>query len=137
LETKLERTKLYSRKLLVCTLLIVLAFSAAATSMVHATSENNPPVSPNQASPSETAVATDENPTLIAIDDNSTIAPTDNSTLTRAQDNSTLTPDDNSTLYTAQDTQAGDNPPLIVPQSQPDNTVAILGVAVVVVIGGD
>jgi hypothetical protein len=126
LETKLERTKSYSRNVLVCTLLIALAFSAAATSMANATIDDNTPSMLTQAPTGDSAAAPNENPNLIAAEDNSTltVAPASD----RSSENSTLPQGDSSSLYISEDAQLGDNAPLIATQTQPDNPLVILGV---------
>jgi hypothetical protein len=123
---KLENKKLDLKKSLICTLLIAFAISAMAISTACAR-ETAPPQTP----PDNNVVTADDNPVLIAptadaaIGSNGTDAPL----LDRAQDNSTTSPDNNGTLIDALDTQTEDNPPLIAPASQPDNTVTILGIA--------
>jgi hypothetical protein len=126
LERKNGIKNLNLRKSLMFTLLIVLAFSAMTNSMAYARD------TPTQAPPDNTPFAPDENPTLIAAQDNGTMAFNDTSILDRTQDSNATTSDDNAVLYSAQDTQTEDNPPLIAPQTQPDNTSTILGVAALV-----
>jgi hypothetical protein len=126
MERKKGIKKLNLRKSLMCTLLIVLTFSAMTTSMAFARE------TPTQAPPDNTSVAPEENPTLIATQDNSTMALNDTLILDRTQDSNSTTSNDNATLYSAQDTQTEDNPPLITTQAQPDNTATILGVAALV-----
>lgn len=127
MQTKFERTNLNLEKLLICTLLIALAFSAMTTSIAFARES-----APAQAPSDNTAAATKENPTLIVTQNNGTNLLNDTPTLTRTQDNSTSKPDDNSTLYSTKDTQTENNPLLIAPQSQPDNTMAILEILAIV-----
>jgi cytoskeletal protein RodZ len=122
LERKLGRKNLNLRKSLIYTLLIALAFFAMATSMACARETG-----PAQTPPESTSVPSEDNPTLIATQDNGTNPLNDNPPITRTQDISTTTPDDNGTLNSAEDAQTEDNPPLITAQAQPDNTATILG----------
>lgn len=122
----MENKRIDLKKSLFCTLLIAFAFSAMATSTAYAR-ESTPPQMP----PDNTVVTADDNPVLIAPPDDAAIGSneTDTPPIDRAQDSSTTSPDNNGTFVDALDTQTDDNPPLISPAAQPDNTATILVIA--------
>ena len=119
----MENKKLNLKKILICTLLIAVAFSAMATQTAFAR-EAAPPLTP----PDNTPITVGDNPILLAAPDNTTTG-SDTPLLNRAQDNSITLPDENATLYTTQDTLNEENPPLIAPRAQPDNIGTVLGIA--------
>ncbi|MGZ4850754.1 MAG: hypothetical protein ACXV2C_05175 [Candidatus Bathyarchaeia archaeon] len=111
------------------TVAVLTLFLLSATAISSASAQIDPTRIPDSTSTDNGGGLISENPTLYTAQDDSTAAPDDNSSLGRVQDNSTALPDDNATLYTTQDSLNDENAPLIAPAPQPDNTLTILGIA--------
>lgn len=104
-------------------------FLLSATAISCASAQPDPTRNPDLASTDIGGVISD-NPTLYTAQDSSAASTDGNTTLDRSQDNSTSLPDDNATIYTTQDSLNDESGPLIAPAPQPDNTLTILGIAV-------
>jgi hypothetical protein len=115
------------------TVAVLALFLLSATAISTASAQVDPTRTPDSAPIDGGGGLISENPTLYTAQDDSTATADDNSTLDRAQDNEAL-PDDNATLDTTQDNLIHENAPLIAPAPQPDNTLAILGIAALVTI---
>jgi len=126
LERKLGNN-LNLRKSLMCTLLIAIAFSAIINSIAYA--RETPPEQTPQNTP---AVMPEENPILIATQDNATIGLNDAPTVDRTQDNSQIVPDDSKPLDSVQEVQAEDDQLLIAPQAQPDTSATNFGIIAII-----
>jgi hypothetical protein len=154
-----SKNKLKLGRLLISTLLIAVVFQATAISMVQATSDadlrstliqpspdsavvvsnENPNLiatQDNERAPLEDSVVTDdvpvtseENPNLIATEDGEKV-PFENSTITRDEEIKTIIPDDDSTIGVSENNQNEDYQPLIAPSPQAVNSVFNLGFAV-------
>lgn len=154
-----SKNKLKLGKLLISTLLIAVVFQATAISMVQATSEADPQPTLIQPSPDSAVVGSNENPNLIATQDNERVpledsvvtddvgvaseenpnliatedgekVPLENSTITRDEEIKTIVPDDDSTIGINENNQDEDYQPLIAPSPQTVNSVFNLGLAV-------
>jgi hypothetical protein len=123
----INKSKIKKNKFLTVALLTLFLLSATAISTVSA--QVDPTRTPDSASTDGGGGLISENPTLYTAQDESTAATDGNPILDRSQDNSTSSPDDNATVYTPQDSLIYENAPLIAPATQPDNTLAILGIA--------
>ena len=116
------------------TVAVLTLFLLSATAISTASAQVDPTRIPNQPPTDTNSELISENPTLYTAQDNSTGETDDNSILDRSQDNSSSSPDDNATLYTTQDNLNEENVPLIATAAQPDNVLAILGIAVLATI---
>ena len=154
-----SKNKLKLGKLLISTLLIVVVFQATAISMVHATSDAGPQPTLIQPSPDSAVVGSNENPNLIATQNNERVpledsvvtddvtitseenpnliatedgekVPLENSTITIDEEIKTIVPGDDSTIGINENNQDEDYQPLIAPSPQTVNSVFNLGLAV-------
>lgn len=150
-------------KLLISTLLIAVVFQVTVISMVQATSDVDSRPTLIQPSPDSAVTVSNENPNLIATQDNERIplensvvtddvtvtseevpnliatedgekSPLENSTITRDEEIKTIIPDDDSTIGIDENKQNEDYQPLITPSPQAVNSAFNVGLAVLLAV---